>query len=429
MKHLTRFLGGLCVALMLPATALATNGMFLIGHTAKSVAMGGATIALPQDAMAGATNPAAIIELGPRADMDASVFVPRAQARLGSITAESHGDLYLMPAMGLVMPIDYETVMGFSAVGAGGGGSRYNSNFYDLNSGTPGVPTGLPNTGNLGVLLMVMQMNPTLAQRINDNHTVGASVILGMQQFRATGLGNFTTFTTSQNATNLTDRGSEFTYGWGLRLGWLGKYEKQGLTLGAVYTTKTYMRPFDHYKELFAESGDIDTPGSASVGAALKLNPKTTVALDIVRYYYEKVRSIANLGPNLPGPAGLFPTSKAENGLGETAGLGFGWSDQTVYKLGIQYEHNSKWTYRAGWNYGKSPINEDREIAFNIVAPATTQHHATAGFSYKLDKHHELSASYMHAFTFSQSGPTYIGTSGTIKMMQNAVNIGIGFTF
>jgi long-chain fatty acid transport protein len=276
---------------------------------------------------------------------------------------------------------------------------------------------------------MVMQMNPTLAQRINDNHTIGASVILGMQQFRATGLGNFTTFTTSQNADNLTDRGSEFTYGFGLRLGWLGKYEKQGLTLGAVYTTKTYLKPFDHYRELFAERGDIDTPGSASVGAALKLNPKTTVAMDIVRYYYEKVRSIANLGPNLPGPAGLFPTSKAENGLGETAGLGFGWSDQTVYKLGIQYEHNSKWTYRAGWNYGKSPINEDREIAFNIVAPATTQHHGTAGFSYKLDKNHELSVSYMHAFTFVQTGPTYIGTSGTIKMMQNAVNVGIGFTF
>jgi long-chain fatty acid transport protein len=248
-----------------------------------------------------------------------------------------------------------------------------------------------------------------------------------MQQFRAFGLGDFTTFTTSQNSTNMTDRGSEFTYGWGARIGWLGKYEKQGLTLGAVYTTKVYMRPFDHYKELFAGRGDIDTPGNAAIGAALKINPKTTVALDIVRYFYEGVRSIANLGPNISGPP--FPTSREENALGEAGGLGFGWRDQTVYKLGILYEHNSKWTYRAGWNYGKSPINEDREIAFNIVAPATTQHHATVGATYRLSRNYELSGSYMHAFSYSQSGPTYIGDSGTIKMMQNAVNVGIGFTF
>jgi long-chain fatty acid transport protein len=415
------------LALVVPATAFATNGMFLIGHTAKSVAMGGAAVAFPQDAMSGATNPASIIELGPRADIDAALFLPKAQATLGNVSAESHGDLYLMPAMGLVIPIDYETVMGFSAVGAGGGGSRYNSNLYDLNATAGGLPTGTQKTGNLGVLLMVMQMNPTLAQRINDRHSIGVSLILGAQQFRAFGLGNFARFTTGGTDERMSDNGSEFTYGWGLRLGWLGKYEKQGLTLGAVYTTKTYMRPFDHYKELFAENGDIDTPGSASVGAALKITPKTTVALDIVRYYYEGVRSISNLGPNTAGD--LFPTSKAVNGLGEGAGLGFGWHDQTVYKLGFQYEHNSKWTYRAGWNYGKSPINEKREIAFNIVAPATTQHHATLGATYKLSKNYELNGSYMHAFTYTQSGPTYIGGTGTIKMMQNAVNVGIGFTF
>ena len=426
MKYLTRFLGALVVASLLPATALATNGMFLIGHTAKSVAMGGAAVAFPPDAMSGATHPASIVELGPRADIDAAFFVPRAAATLGAFTAESHGDFYLMPAMGLVIPIDYETVMGFSAVGAGGGGSRYNSNLYDL--ATSGFPTGGNNTGNVGVLLMVMQMNPTLAQRINDTNTIGASLVIGVQQFRAFGLGNFTTFTTSQNSANMTDRGSEFTFGYGLRLGWLGKkYEEQGLTLGAVYTTKTYMKPFDRYSELFAEHGDIDTPGNVAVGAALKISPKVTVAMDIVRYYYSEVKSIANLGPTTSGP--VFPTSKAENGLGEDAGLGFGWSDQTVYKLGVHYERNSKWIYRAGWNYGKSPINEDREIAFNIVAPATVQHHATLGATYKLSKNYELNTSYMHAFTFTQSGPTYIGGSGSIKMMQNAVNVGFGFTF
>ncbi|NNF95719.1 MAG: long-chain fatty acid transporter, partial [Halobacteria archaeon] len=41
-------------------TAYATNGMFLIGYGTKARGTGGVAIAMPQDAIAGAVNPATI---------------------------------------------------------------------------------------------------------------------------------------------------------------------------------------------------------------------------------------------------------------------------------------------------------------------------------------------------------------------------------
>ncbi|WP_372521456.1 OmpP1/FadL family transporter [Sulfuricaulis sp.] len=419
----------LAVLSALPATALATNGMFMIGYSVKSVGMGGVAMAFPQDSMVSAVNPAGISEIGTRFDAEATLFLPSAQASLGGVNSKSRANEYLLPGLGLNMQLDNETSFNFSMVGAGGGGSHYKQNFYDISANPPNG-TGNPHTGDLGVDLMVMQMNPTMSQKINDNNTLGATLVLSVARFKAFGLGNFTQFTSSQTDTSLTDRGPEYSRGMGMRFGWLGKLPNMGLTLGAAATSKIYMTKFQNYSELFAEQGDMDTPANLGAGFALKFTPKATIAMDVIRTYYSKVRSIANTGPNLPGdPNGLFPTSKAENGLGEDAGLGFGWHDQTVYKLGVNYVYNSKWTYRAGWNYGKSPINSSHDIAFNIVAPATTQHHATLGTTYKLDKQTEVNFAYMHAFPFEQSGPTYIGNSGTIKMSQDSFGIGVGFFF
>lgn len=426
MKTFFKRSGALILAALLPATAFATNGMFMIGAGSRSVAMGGASIANPQDSFTGAYNPAAIAEVGTRADIDGTLFIPKAAAQLGNTRVESSSDLFLMPAMGMVMPIDNETIMGFSFVPVGGGGSNYRTNLYN------------PAHGNVGVNLMIANMNPTLAQRLNDTHTVGGNLIIGAQRFKAWGLSEFNTFTPgAEPAKDMTDRGSEFSYGLGMRFGWLGSYKDLGLKLGAAYTTRTHMKPFDRYKELFAGHGDIDTPGNAAIGASLKITPKILAAFDIVRIYYEDVKSIANPGPNLPGSSGWPPVSDTVNGLGADEGLGFGWHDQTVYKLGFQYAHNSNWTWRAGWNYGKSPIPEEREILFNLLAPATTQWHMTLGGTYKIDRGTELNFAYMHAFTFQQSGPTYITTknapdgtplTGSIEMYQNAFSVGIGFT-
>jgi long-chain fatty acid transport protein len=266
-----------------------------------------------------------------------------------------------------------------------------------------------------------MNINPTIAKKLNEQHSVGATLIIGLQVFKAFGLTEFTTFTTTQdNTAKLTNQGAEVTYGAGVRLGWLGSYMNNKLKLGAEYTSRTYMKPFDDYTDLFAEQGDIDTPGNIGVGLAYDVNDALKLGFDINYIMYEDIASISNPGPD-PAQATPFPVDRATNALGRDAGLGFGWENQTVFKLGAIYTINPKLIARAGWNYGKSPIDENKDILFNIVAPATTQHHLTLGGTYMLDADIELSFSYIHAFEYTQGGPTFIGFEGQISMEQDAI--------
>lgn len=422
-------------ALLAPMGAQATNGMFMIGYGPKMVSMGGTAIANPQDSLAGAVNPATITEFNIRADAGAELFLPSAKATLGretanEITHASSADTFVIPNMAMAMKFNRKISFGFSAVGVGGGGSRYNKNLYNIQNNVSPDET-------LGVNLMIMQMNPTAAYRINKDHSVGASLIISAQTFRAFGLGEFSTFTVSQS-TNPGNHGNDWSYGAGVRVGWLGKFMNDRLMLGASGSPRVYMSKFRKYDELFAEQGDIDTPPVFGVGLSYKLTDNLTVAMDVSRTLYSEIASISNVGPNSPDKCTWVPgydcnsatVPQSEFALGADKGLGFGWKDQTVYKLGIAYKYDPNWTFRAGWNYGKSPIDEtDGSILFNIVAPATTQHHLTLGASYQLSDMLEVSMSYMRAFRHKQYGPTYIGSSGEIGMAQNALGVGIGLSF
>lgn len=422
--------------LIAPMGAHATNGMFMIGYGAKSVGMGGTAIANPQDSLAGAVNPATIgwVDVNTmRADVGAELFLPSAYACLHErpICQESQADTFLIPNMAMAMKFNRKLTFGFSAVGAGGGGSRYNTNvyYYQDNPNSPDIRK------TVGVNLMVMQMNPTVAYRVNKQNTVGASLIMSVQTFRAFGLERFNPFADPNSTLGLDPKGNDWSYGAGVRLGWMGSFMDNKLKLGASGSPRVYMSKFDKYSNVFAEQGDIDTPPVVGIGASYQFNDKVTVALDISHTFYSEINSISNEGPNRPngvdGIPGPFPVDQDTNALGKDDGLGFGWDDQTAYKLGIAYQYDPKWTFRAGWNYGKSPIPEETEILFNLLAPASTQHHLTLGATYQLGPglmgaDTEVSFSYMHAFQYSQNGPTYIGSSGQLGMSQNAFGINFG---
>lgn len=418
----------LAASIAVPSLSYATNGMTLIGYGTKSRGMGGVGIATAQDAIGGAVNPASIGFMKDRIDVGADFFVPEAKSRLGegdqSLTYKSSANRFLMPAMGGAYKFNRKISVGFSAVPYGGGGSRYNMNLYNN-------VTGSDVNQTLGVNLMIMQMNPTISYRINKQNRIGASLVLSIQTFRAFGLDYFSTFTSIFNDTGqfpdyLTNNGNDWAYGAGMRFGWMGRFFKERLSLGLTYTSRVYMTKFDKYRDLFAEKGSFDTPENFGAGFAFKITPKLMIAADVTHMLYSNVRSVGNASATTTGNG--FPESPEKNSLGATDGLGFGWSDQTVYKVGLAWEYNPQWTLRTGWNYGKSPIDESNgEVLFNIVAPATTQNHLTLGASYKPSKKIEWSFSYVHAFKYEQEGPTLIGDTGKIQMYQNSVGVSFGY--
>lgn len=421
---------GCAMGIAAPASVFATNGMFLIANGTKSRGMGGVSVALSHDTLTSASNPATMAFTGNRFDIGGDIFVPEAEATLGQgdnrATEESKPShvtisdgVYVMPNLGASWS-NGDLSYGFTMVGVGGGGSEYKFNLFNNTADKD-------TSQKLGVSLLVMNINPTIAYRLDETNTVGATLIIGAQVFKSYGLEEFTTFTaTGDDTAKFNNEGADVAYGAGIRLGWLGKYMNDQLTLGASYTSETYMSKFDSYVDLFAE-GKMDTPGNIAIGAAYKIREDWLVAMDITYIMYENVAAVSNIGPN---PAGEpFPVSQEVNALGLDEGLGFGWTNQTVYEIGVEHILNDKWTLRGGWNYAESPINEEREILFNIVAPATVEHHLTLGATWQYKEDMEFSFSYIHAFENEQFGPTQIGYQGGMSMSQNALGATFSMNF
>jgi len=465
--NITRSLVAVAVASAIAApAAYATNGYFKIGYGTKNRGMAGAGIAYSQDSIAPATNPSGIAFTGNRVDFGMELFNPRRDASLdatgmfGANTGkvDSGATLFAIPHAGFAFGMGDMTV-GMSISANGGMNTRYNSNLYANAFGpavgafagviggmAPAVAVGLASdpdvSSTLGVNLSQVIIAPTVAYQLNQDHSVGASALIGYQRFCSYGLGLFKGL--SSSGAHVTNKGDDDAWGAGVRLGYTGNLTSN-ITVGAQYSSKIYMQEFDRYKGLFAEQGDFDIPSNFGVGIAVKVTPATTVAFDVQRILYGDVAAIANKGPTadqyftaLSSVLGSGMPYSGAGSLGTDDGWGFGWEDTTVYKLGINHELNSQWTIRGGLNYGSETIEPDQNL-FNILAPGIVQRHVTLGFTYMPTQYNEISMTFMHALREEQS-ETFTATpalgpfaganyAAEIGMDQNAIEISYGMKF
>ena len=419
MKRTTKKLLTVAVtaALFTPMAAMATNGYFGHGIGMKSMGMGGAGIAMAEDSLASATNPAAAVAVGNRIDFGLNLFMPDREAKMsGTNGGFSDGTfdgnetaMFLIPEFGYNLDLGNDMAFAITVVGRGGMNSDYDKPIPMFGSSKPGID------------LAQLYVSPTFAMKVNNDHSFGATLNLIYQRFKAKGLENFANSPPSADAANVTGNGYSSSTGFSLGLGWSGKVSPT-VTLGATYTTKADMSEFDDYAGLFAEQGGFDIPATAGVGVAFEANPDVTVAFDVTKIYYTDVASISN--PLLPN----FGT----DGLGTDDGGGFGWEDMTVFKLGVSWKYQNDLVLRAGFNHGKNPI-PDSETMFNILAPGVVENHLTLGATKTLANGAELTVMYMHAFenTVKGSGsisPTLFGGGeADITMSQNAIGVAYGW--
>lgn len=370
----------LLACMLASVQAHATNGYFAHGVGMKAKGMGGVSIGLPQDTLAGGSNPATMAVMGNRIDAGIDLFNPVREAEIsGSAGGFTDGKFdanetkyFPVPEFGYNRVMDDTWTMGISVFGHGGMNTDYEDN----------IP--LFGTSSVGTDMSQLFVVPSLTYKVNDANYIGFAMNLVLQRLEITGAQNFAATPPSIFPGHVTNRGHDYSLGAGFRIGWLGQVTDK-LSVGATYQTKTRMSELDDYKGLLAEQGDFDIPASYGIGLAYKPVSELTLAADIVHIEYDDVASLNNPIANLP-----------TGGLGSNNGAGFGWDDQTVYKLGVEYAYSPDIDLRAGWNYGKSPIPSS-ETAFNIFAPATVEHHLTLGLTWKWDKNRDVTVSYMHA--------------------------------
>jgi len=281
------------LALALPGIAMATNGSFLIGTGAKHRALGGAGVALPQDATSILINPASAHYVGTRGDIGGMLFVPRRQACTRAVPdcEKSGADYFFLPNMGAVMKFKRTISFGFAASGVGGGSTRYSRDIF--------VSGGPPST--VGADLKQMVMAPTVAYRVHKKFTVGVSPLIGIQQFRAFGLSSFITPAITNDPNAVTNNGNDWAYGGGLRLGGLASFYKGKFNIGASVSSKVYMTKFDKYRGLFTPEGEFDIPAHGTIGIAFKPMDKVTVAFDVTRILFSGVDALGSSITNTSG--------------------------------------------------------------------------------------------------------------------------------
>ncbi|MHB1084286.1 MAG: outer membrane protein transport protein [Thiobacillus sp.] len=427
----------LVAACMAALPAQATNGYFLPGFGTRSQGMGGVGIAYGRDSLSTAANPANAVFTGMRGDLGFAVFNPERHAAVGTDAGgaspfgffgdvESDAKYFVIPEMGFSMPLTEQVHVALAVVGNGGMNTTYRENFFSYLGANP------PRDQKVGVDMMQLLVPITLAYKINEQHSVGASLVLAETRFRAYGLEAFQVFdqgfTITADPAHLTNQGFDFSYGAGVKLGWRGEFMDDKLTLGLAYASRTWMTKFDKYRGLFAEQGDFDIPENYGIGIAFKPVKNLIIAADVLRINYNDIASIGNRGPEgLLGPGGIPSIADASKELGNDNGMGFGWNNQTVYKLGVQYGVNNRLQVRAGYNYGKSPIPDD-QVTFNTLAPATVEKHYSVGFTYKANENLEVTGTYMYVASNNQSAcGQNILNCVSIGMHQNMFGLSMGW--
>ena len=404
---------------LMAGSAWATDGYFPHGYGIKAKGMGGVSIAMTDQAFAGANNPATASFAGNRAEAGVELFMPKRGAERSAAAgpmagnAESDSKNFWVPEFGYTTPINDKVAMGLTVYGNGGMNTDYANTGIDCTAAGGGPGSNLLcGAGRLGIDMMQLIVAPTLSYKVDERHAIGVSPLLVYQRFKATGLDLFKGM--SGSPMNVTGNGYDSSTGVGVRLGYVGKPNNM-VTWGATWSPKTKMKKFDKYSGLFAGDGGFDIPESYGIGLALQATPQLLLAADYQRINYSKVPSVGNPSNN-------------NAPLGSANGPGFGWSDVNVIKIGVQWQANSQWTLRAGYNNTDNPI-QARDVTFNIIAPGVITKHYTVGGTFALGNDRELTLAYMYAPRNSVSGTGMFMAPETIRMSQQSLGVQYGWKF
>ncbi len=429
MRRLTQLLVAAGIATAFPAYA--TNGMRMIGFGASQVSMGGAAAALSLDAASIVTNPAGIAGLGHRIDFGASYFNPTVKYSAQEVpglpqagmavrstgTFDSQRGASPVPAFGLVLPFDDRLSFGIGAYGIAGMGVDFAQNLFG------GVTYSSYSQ---------MRFAPGLAYRLTDWLSIGATanvMYANMGYDAAEGM-----LQVSHQAAS--------AFGVGGTLG-VQLQAMKGLTFGAAYESKSFFQDFkfnipahqpldpstgfpavDQNGQAVILPASVDSiafnqPSSFTAGLAWNAFEPLTLAGDV-----QLIRWSESNGLNLPA---------YNSDVRQTGAMPFNlnWNDQWVFKLGAQYRVSKLLALRAGYNYGKSPLDASRPFE-NIAFPAVAEHHITAGFGLDLSDRFSvaLAGMYVPESKVTGSNPQQqLIASYQASMSQVAVDMSVGYRF
>lgn len=405
---------------------------------AKATGMAATGIAYPQDAFAGAYNPAGIVDVTDRLDFGFDWIQDRGHIRGRDNRSAPGGQLnpFVNRQQDAFKTKDtYNGDFGINktfctevcgnclnfAVGLVG----YNRDYQKTTYTSPLVLLG---TTNAGLEYLHETFAPVFAFRINDCHSIGVSVDVQVQRTKVNGLQNFDNPVTSSHPGHVTNKGYAYAAGVGATIGWKWQISDY-LSVGVTYRTKAKMSKFHKYKGFLAQNGLLNTPQKVGAGIAWKFLHCATIAFDFEWIDWHDVRALSN--PLINSRAPLTPPFITK--LGTKYGPGFGFRDQYFYRVGIDYQINDQFIVRAGFRHANSPVRRS-QTAVNVLTVDTVEDIITVGATYTYNCRAEISIFYAYGFSNKIRGknsiPAFLG-GGNIDLVESkdALGISVGYMF
>ncbi len=309
--------------------------------------MGGAGLTIASDPTAAAINPALAGRMGDSAILSVGVFKANVERELAGGLANTTGgkqkseaDTFANGSMGVNIRLDDEKAVNISLYPGGGGATNW-ANARTANGANDGTDSDI--TWRMFNLQIAMGYNP------NPATSIGAGIVLSRATMKTDSLDNGFGRDAGLNKTQTAN-------GIGFQIGGVHDVNDKLSIAGDVHSPVWHER-FSGLKSVFISA--VDRPGTIAIGADYKVSPETQVAFDIKRVMNSMVDTIS-MQPQADG--------------------GFGWNDPTILMLGVQHMLADNFQIRAGYNYGKSPIDEEHVFA-NVLFPAIVEHHFTAGLN------------------------------------------------
>lgn len=396
----------------------------------KSLGMAATAVAYPQDALAAAYNPAGAVEICNRVDIGINWNRDFGHSKVHGNSFDSNPIIHALLGGNVNGRFNaYRTKDFYSpdfginrrlgccdewAIGL----VIYNRNFDKTTFDKPFVLFG---TSNAGLEYLNETISPVIAYKINESHNVGLTVNCQVERLKINGIEKFDNIVRSVAPGHVTNRGYDWAVGWGVTLGWQW-HIFDGLTFGATYQPKTTMPKLKKYKG-FISRGKLEVPAMWSVALAWQYMDGGTIAFDVQQYVWNGVRALHN---------NLLHDGVVER-LGARNGPGFGFRNQTFYRLGIDYMLTCDLTVRAGFRYGKAPFRGS-QTAVNQLTMDCTETFVTCGASYRPSERAELSAFGAYGFDHRIKGnnsipPQFGGGEVDVTRSQLVVGVSLGYDY
>ena len=457
------------LALIGIAPVWATNGMNMEGYGPIASGMGGASLAYENGTAALMNNPATLALIAPgqrRLDLAFGRLGPEVFANvstpLGVLKAKSHGDSYVMPAIGFITKGERITY-GAGIFAQGGMGTEFSRTSW-LSDPSQGANTSLAQGLHNRSEVSVGRFLVPVAYDVNENLRIGVTgdlVWAGLDLQLAMSQAQFVDLATTQNGGSVggslaqvfgalyepfggtgirqlhhayfdfsddsSMTGEAKGTGFGAKIGAVYSITPE-LQVGATYHTKTAISdlesddatmeiavnvdtgllqtgvPSGQYADLaIPVSGkitivDFQWPATMGIGLAYQATPRLFVAADVRQIQWSGVMEDFSMVFDAAG--------SAENGgfasQSLEATLFQHWDDQNVISLGAAFEATQDLIVRAGINQASNPVPD---TYLNALFPAIVESHVSLGATYGVGNGNSINLSLVRGLEGKGTNP------------------------